>query len=195
MRAILFSLALFAPVVGLAGCSVQGNGQHDNADVKIQTPFGGMKVKTNEAVNTAEIGLASYPGATQIKEDKDNGSADVDMNFGNFHLRVKAAGYHTSDSPEKVKAFYLKDLGRYGDVLECRNNAPVGKRTKTAEGLTCSDDDEHAQVQATSGNKDFELKAGSKLHQHIVSVEKEANGTKFGLVALELPNTEKSESN
>ena len=33
----------------------------------------------------------------------------------------------------------------------------------------------------------MELKAGSKQHQHIVAVDPEGNGTKFGLVALDLP--------
>ncbi len=33
----------------------------------------------------------------------------------------------------------------------------------------------------------MELKAGSKLHQHIVAIDPEGNGTKFGLVALDLP--------
>jgi hypothetical protein len=31
------------------------------------------------------------------------------------------------------------------------------------------------------------LKAGSKLHQHIVAIDPEGNGTKFGLVMLDLP--------
>ena len=32
-----------------------------------------------------------------------------------------------------------------------------------------------------------ELKAGSRLHQHIVSIDQQGTGTKFGLVALDLP--------
>ncbi len=40
-------------------------------------------------------------------------------------------------------------------------------------------------------NDDFtgktELKAGSKQHQHIVSINPDGSGTKFGLVALDLP--------
>ena len=33
----------------------------------------------------------------------------------------------------------------------------------------------------------MELKAGSKQHQHIVAVDPEGSGTKFGIVALDLP--------
>ena len=33
----------------------------------------------------------------------------------------------------------------------------------------------------------MELKAGSKVHQHIVAIDPEGSGTKFGLIALDLP--------
>ena len=32
-----------------------------------------------------------------------------------------------------------------------------------------------------------ELKAGSKQHQHLVPIDRDGAGTKFGLVALDLP--------
>jgi hypothetical protein len=185
-------LALLAVALAATGCSVQTSGSHDNADVKIETPFGGMKVKTNDNVAAADIGLALYPGSTRVKKDRDNGSADVDMNFGDFHLRVKADSYRTSDSPEKVIAYYRKELARYGDVIACKGNRPVGTPSKTRDGLTCDDDKQaDAHVHEMSNTSDFELKAGDKTHQHIVAVEKETEGTKFGLVALELPDGKK----
>jgi len=192
----MFSAAVFAVALSTAGCSVQTKGKGDDADVKIETPFGGMKVKTNDAVSPAEIGLAAYPGATLVKKDNDNGSADVDMNFGRFHLRVKAASYRTPDSPDKVKAYYRKELARYGDVIECKDNTAIGKPTKTSEGLGCNDRDEHAHISNITDKTDVELRAGGKVHQHIVAIEKESDGTKFGLVALDLPKDEKErESN
>ncbi len=155
-----------------------------------------MKVKTNDAVIVANLGIPSYPGATIIKQDKDNGAADIDMTVGDFHLRVKAVSYHTSDSPDKVLAFYRKGLARYGDVLECKGKVAVGKPTKTSDGLTCEESgDEHVSGNEISGNADIELKAGGKIHQHIVAVEKQSDGTKFGLIELDLPKGDKSESN
>jgi len=194
MRELMISAALFAAALSIFGCSVQSKGKSDNADVKIETPFGGMKVKTNDADPAADIGLATYPGATLIKKEKDSGSADVDMNFRNFHLRVKAASFRTPDSPEKVKAYYRKELARYGDVIECKDKVAVGRPSKTSEGLGCADHDAHVHVSDLLDDKDVELKAGGKIHQHIVAIEKEAGGTKFGLVALDLPRSEK-ESN
>jgi hypothetical protein len=141
------------------------------------------------------MGLPPYPGAETLKKDSNSGSADVDMSFGSFQLRVKALGFRTSDEPDKVEAFYRNGLKRYGDVIKCVDSKPVGTPVKTAEGLTC-EDDKHGRVTIPEGNgkvavkaaKDaVELKAGSKVHQHVVEIETDATGTKFGLVALDLP--------
>ena len=63
----------------------------------------------------------------------------------------------------------------------------MGALTHTTEGLTCDNDKEnHITVNEDVSSK-RELKAGSKQHQHIVAIEPEGGGTKFGLVALDLP--------
>jgi hypothetical protein len=172
--------------VALSGCRVESNKNGDNDNVRIATPFGGMQVKTNDATVLEGMGLPAYPGATLVKKDKDNGAADVNMSFGNFHLRVKAASYRTPDSPDRVEAFYRKALARYGDVIECSNDKPVGEPTHTTEGLTCDNDKKHIAIDDNVSRK-MELKAGSKQHQHIVAINPEGTGTKLGLVALDLP--------
>jgi hypothetical protein len=121
----------------LAGCRVESDKHGDSDNVKISTPFGGMQVKTNDAVVVEGLGLPTYPGAQLLKKDKDDGAADVNMNFGSFQLRVKAVSYRTGDSPEKVEAFYRAGLRRFGDVIACRDNRVVGSPARTQEGLTC----------------------------------------------------------
>ncbi len=188
-RKRIWVVAMMAGTVVLAGCRIDSNKQGDSDNVKIATPFGGMQVKTNEAAVVDGVGLPVYPGAELEKKDKDNGAADVNMSFGDFKLRVKAVSYRSTDAPDKVSAFYRKALGRYGDVIQCSSNRPVGTPTHTAEGLTCSNDtDNHVQLNADTGaSGKLEFKAGSKQHQHIVSVDADGTGTKFGLVALDLP--------
>lgn len=170
----------------MAGCRVESNKHDGDNNVKIATPFGAMQVKTNDATVLEGMGLPAYPGATLIKKDNDHGAADVNMNFGNFHLRVKAASYQTPDSPDKVQAFYRKALAVYGDVIECSDDKSVGEPTHTAEGLTCDDNNKHVAINDDVSRK-MELKAGSKQHQHIVAIDPNAGGTKLGLVALDLP--------
>src|ERR1700754_2676992 len=180
--------AVVVSVAMMTGCRVDTDREGDNKNVKVATPFGGVQVKTNEAMNIQGIGLAVYPGAEMVKKkDKDNGSADVNLSFGRFQLRVKAANYQTPDSPEKVSAFYKDALKKYGVVIECNHDRPVGTLTHTDEGLTCSDGDKKHSVTEADVSGKTELKTGSKQHLHIVSIEPNGDGTKFGLVALDLP--------
>jgi len=188
----LLPLALLATALAATGCSVQQHGSNDNQNVKIETPVGDMKVKINNAVVVSDIGLAVYPGSTIVRKDKDVGAVDLDLSFRDFHIRANGATYRTPDSPEKVKAYYRKELAQYGDVIECRGKQTVGTPTKTSEGLAC--DENGFSVSETQKHPDVELKTGSKMHQHVVAIEKNSEGTKFGLAALDLPNMEK-ESN
>ncbi len=194
MRNAVTLMAGLALVAGLSGCfrvHVDKGANGENKSVHVDTPFGGVHVNTNQ-ITAADLGLPVYPGAQQVADDDKNKSADVHLGFGEWELRVRAVTYATSDSKEKVTAFYKKALGRYGDVLTCQGHAPVGTPTTTSEGLTCSDD-KNTKVQIDRGdynigNGSLELKAGSKRHQHIVGFEDSKDGkTRFAMVALDLP--------
>lgn len=184
---------LSAVVVGtmamVAGCRVDSSKRDGSEKVKIATPFGGMQVKTDDASVEEGLGLPIYPGAELVKKkDKDSGAADVNMSFGKFQLRVKAAKYSTPDAPDKVQAFYKDALKRYGTVIQCSDNKAVGTPIATNEGLTC--DNSHGKDHVNMGSDPsgkVELKAGSKQHQHIVAIDPDGSGTKFGVVALDLP--------
>jgi len=178
----------------LAGCEVDTHKDGDSDKVKISTPFGGLQVRTNDAVVLESIGLPAYPGAQPVKKEKDNDAADVDLSFGGFQLRVKAMSYRTGDSPEKVEAFYRDGMRRFGDVIACRDDRAVGTPTRTAEGLTCGDMKEsHITVENHPAKGELELEAGSKQHRHIVAIDTEGGGTKIGLVALDLPGRNSSD--
>jgi hypothetical protein len=162
----------------------------EDKHVRVDTPFGGVHVNTNQTT-AADLGLPIYPGATVVK-DKDNSSADVHLGFGEFQLRVRAVSYETGDPQDKVTAFYRKALNRYGDVITCQGNTPVGSPAATSEGLTCNDS-KNAKVRVEDGDygiskTSLQLKAGSKRHQHILGFEDFKGGrTRFALVALDLP--------
>jgi hypothetical protein len=186
-------LACLALAAGIAGCRVQvdkgANGEDKN--VKVDTPFGGVHVNTNQT-SAADLGLPVYRGAQQLVDDDKHKSADVQMGFGDWELRVRAVSYATPDTKEQVTAFYKKALGRYGDVITCQDNQPVGTPVKTSEGLTCADDKgNNVQIDRSdfgSSKNGLELKAGSRRHQHIMGFEEPKDGkTRFALVALDLP--------
>ena len=191
-------VACLALAAGVAGCRIHvdktANGEDKN--VQVDTPFGGIHVSTDQTT-AADLGLPVYPGAEIVKDKDNDKSADIHMGFGEWQLRVKVVNYSSPDSQDKVVAFYKNALGRYGDVISCQDNTPVGKPAQTAEGLTCAEDSgAHVQVNEKgtnygyhSGHNGFELKAGSKHHQHIVGFESSAPGqTRFALVAIDLPS-------
>jgi hypothetical protein len=195
LRKATVIMAGLALVVWCAGCRVRTEKGENGQDksVQVDTPFGGVHVNTNETT-AADLGLPSYPGAEILKDDDKHGSADVHMGFGEWQLRVRAVSYSTSDAQDKVAEFYKKAMGRFGDVVTCEGNAPVGTPTATSEGLDCSDSGKnaHVNINGKGNGMDFsgqlQLKAGSKRHQHIVGFEEPKNGrTRFALVAVDLP--------
>lgn len=187
-------LATAVLLTGASGCRVQVDKGADGSDknVRVDTPFGGVHVNTDETT-ASDLGLPAYPGA-QIIRDKDNDkSADVNLGFGEWTLRVKAVNYSTPDSQDKVEAFYKKAMAQYGDVIVCNKNVAVGQPAETSEGLSCNDRDKKgARVQVGEAKTDsdgLELKAGSERHQHVVGFQTPAGGqTRFSLVAIDLPS-------
>jgi hypothetical protein len=183
-----------ALAAGMAGCRVHVDKDANGEDKKVQvdTPFGGIHVNTDQTT-AADLGLPVYPGAVVVKDDGDHKSADVHLGFGEWELRVRAVSYETLDSEEKVTAFYKKALGRYGDVITCRGDSPVGTPATTSEGLGCPDDKLGGHVKIDRGDYgtskgSLELKAGSRRHQHILGFEgSKDKQTRFALVALDLP--------
>jgi hypothetical protein len=191
------TLAVLALVASTTGCRVHvekgANGEDKN--VQVDTPFGGVHVNTDQTT-AADLGLPVYPGAQVVADNDKDKSADIRMGFGEWQMRIKVVNYSTPDSEDKVTAFYKKALTRYGDVISCQDDAPVGAPTKTSEGLTCDEKHgSHVQVNDNgtsygyhSGSNGFELKAGSARHQHIVGFQSSApRNTRFALVALDLP--------
>lgn len=206
-KKLMFALACLGMTAWMAACrvNVEKGANGEDKKVQVDTPFGGIRVNTGQTT-AADVGLPAYPGAQLVTNDNNHKSADVRMGFGEWEMHVQVASYSTGDSADKVEAFYRKALGSYGDVIACRNGAPVGTETKTDQGLTCSDhghrnvniDDHGHNYGYQQEHGDLELKAGSERHQHIVALQNPHSGQmRFTLVALELPqksgNTGKSD--
>ena len=94
-----------------------------NKEVSINTPVGSIEV--HHDVNQDNLGLPIYPGATRVK-DKD--SAAVNLGFGGEQsVQILAAKFETSDSLERVKAFYKEHLG--SEVTKFTDRGSDGKTT------------------------------------------------------------------
>lgn len=186
MRTLLTSALAATVTITLSGCHVDANSHGGKKSVDMNFAGASMKVKTDKTPSADSLGVALYPGATVV-DDKDAG-ADVDMSFGDFRLRVKTAKFTTVDSSDKVKSFYMGELGHYGDVIECHDGKPVGEHAATGQGLTCEEKDaEHHHQHFNLITDGTELKAGSKRHQHIVAIRNKGTSSEINIVALDLP--------
>jgi hypothetical protein len=178
-------------VAWMTGCRVHVDKGANGEDktVQVDTPFGGVHVNTDQTT-AADLGLPVYPGAVLVRGDDSHKSADVHVGFGEWQLRVRAVSYGTPDKQDQVVEFYKKALGRYGNVITCKDEMPVGTPTVTTEGLSC-DNDKDVNVDSGNfhtGDRNLQLKAGSRRHQHVVGFEDPADGqTRFALVAVDLP--------
>jgi hypothetical protein len=196
MAALSVGILLFA----VSGCSVNEHKDGNAENVHLHTPLGGLDVRTNSAA-AVDVGVPVYPGAVATSsKGKDNGAADIHMSFGKWQLNVKAAEYESKDPEFKLVAFYKKAMATYGDVLTCKDKKPVGQPVATRQGLTCANDHEydvsmdaetskkHINIGTPKISGDIKLLAGSRNNQHIIEFTPISDGTKFSIVAVQLPH-------
>lgn len=189
--AVLTLLSVTLPLM-ITGCSISVDKGKNGEDkkVKIDTPLGNIHVNADKPA--ADIGIAIYPGATSQPDHDGDKDADVRLGFGEWKMRVQVAHFNTGDGRDKVMAYYRKSLGRYGDVIECQADQPVGTPVRTSDGLTCAEDDHDHHINTHTGDHGLTLRAGSKRHQYIVAFDKDdaasaAGPTDFTLIAIDLP--------
>jgi hypothetical protein len=196
MRVQQFSTRLGITAIAIsgllfAGCSLRVDKEKSGKSekVEIETPVGGLKVRTN--IDAKDIGLSVYPNARQVadRHGDDDDSANVNISTPFFALKVLAMKFESDDAPEKVVEFYRKDMDRYGKVVECRGTRHSGhtKGDGDKHGLTLDlDCDEEDPT-----SKSIELKAGQGNSQHIVGISPKGKGSEFGLVYIQVRGSER----
>ncbi len=173
--------ALFAAVCALPACSIDTHDSDKNGvkHVDIKSPIGDLHV--TEQADVRDTGLELYPGAKPAPKTNgdDSKSANVNMSFPGFSLKVVAAEFLSDDPPEKLIAYYTKQLQKYGKPIQCQG-AWVGNKLESKAG-----DDEGSKpvsCDKDGGRDSVELKVGTEANQHIVSVKPDGKGTRFALV-------------
>ena len=172
---LVFLLSMY-----LLACSVHEQKTADNKKkVDINTPFGGIHVNTD--AKAVETGLAVYPGA-QPKEDSGGDhheNANVNVQVGDFAVRVVATSYLSDDPPDKIIGFYRDDLKKYGNVLECPKGLKETHGRNAPREMACSDS-------GTAEKGKMDLAVGVPDRQRVVSVKPHGNGTEFALVYIQM---------
>jgi hypothetical protein len=174
------ALPIVFSLVAIIGCSIttheKDNGKKD--DVDIRTPFGSLSVKEG-STDIKDTGLALYPGARATKDDDDDRhhSANVNISSSLFGLKVVALKFQSDDPSDKVLAFYKKDMGKYGRVLDCTGGFSMDFHHHDKDvDVTCDG--------RNGPGHDYkeELKVGTENNQRILAIKPRGNGSEFTLV-------------
>jgi hypothetical protein len=180
--------ALFAAMCVLPACSIDASDKRESkngeAHVDIKSPMGDLHV--SEQADIHDAGLTLYPGAKPApKEDSDDKkSANVNLSLPGFSLKVVAAEFTTDDAPDKVIAYYNKELPKYGKPIQCHGSWTGGGHVNASTNgkdsdrpVSCANDDHGDSV---------ELKVGTEGNQHVVAVKPGNPGTRFALVYVRM---------
>src|SRR5438874_3286378 len=174
---------LLAALVIVAGCSVnvKDKDKYGEKRVDIRTPMGDIHV--NEQPDIRETGLSLYAGARPAAKDngEDKKSANVNISGMGFALKVVAAEFQSDDSPEKVIAYYNKELQRFGKPIQCHGRWNGGDVNTDFHGKD-KDGNKAVSCRDNGGGESVELKVGTEENQHVVAVKPEGKGTRFALV-------------
>jgi hypothetical protein len=184
-RAQLLLGSLFVAFCVLPACSIDAKNKDKNgaAHVDIKSPVGDLHV--SEDADIRDAGLTIYPGAKPApKEDSDDKkSANVNLSLPGFSLKVVAAEFLSDENPDKIIAYYDKELHKYGKPIQCHGEWSGGHvqsspgKEEGSQPVSCKN--------SGSGNS-VELKVGTEGNQHLVAVKPNSSGTRFALVYVRM---------
>jgi hypothetical protein len=186
-RSLIADLAvgmLLAALCILSACSINANdkGQNGEKNVDIKSPIGDLHV--SEQADIRDAGLTLYPGAKPAPKDDgdDKKSANVNLSVAGFSLKVVAAEFLSDDAPDKILAYYDKELRKYGKPIQCHGGWNSGhthydNNDEISKPVTCGNDGSSDSV---------ELKVGTEGNQHVVSVKSASHGSRFALVYVRI---------
>jgi hypothetical protein len=192
-RSVAAKLALGATLAALCilpACSITANDKNSSKDgeahVDIKSPVGDLHV--SEQADIRDAGLTLYPGAKPAPKDNsdDKKSANVNLSIPGFSLKVVAAEFTSDDAPEKIIAYYDKELQKYGKPIQCKGEWTSGGHVKAST----DHDDKDVSKPVSCGNSgsgdSVELKVGTEGNQHVVAVKSGSQGTRFALVYVRM---------
>jgi hypothetical protein len=155
---------IVALTLALAACDVSVRDHDQGESVDVRTPVADISVRTEEPADT---GLPVYPGAQLQRngQGRENANVRVELPFVDVH--VAASTFESADAPEKIAAFYTKEMRTYGDVTQC-----LGELDFRKSGPVCRNN--------SSGT--IQLGVGTDDHHRMVVVKPRAGASEFAVV-------------
>ena len=173
--------ALFAALCVLPACSIDtnDNGKNGGKNVDIKSPVGDLHV--GELADIRDVGLTLYPGAKPApKEDNDKENANVNLSVPGYTLKVAAAEFISDDPPDKISAYYDKELQKYGKPIQCRGAWKINFNVS----VTPANASKPVWCDVSGSGDSMELKVGTEGNQHVVAFEPREHGSRFALIYI-----------
>ena len=98
-------------------------------------------------------------------------------------MKVVAAEFLSEDAPEKIIAYYDKELQKFGKPIECHGEY---RRDFNVDADNHDDLDKPVSCEKSGSADRLELKVGTEGNQHVVSVKQNNKGTRFALVYVRM---------
>ena len=185
LRALLLSGSLFVALWVLPACSIDAKNKDKNgeAHVDIKSPVGDLHV--SEEADIRDAGLTIFPGAKPAPKDDsdDKKSANVNLSLPGFSLKVVAAEFLSDENPDKIIAYYDKELQKYGKPIQC-HGAWSGGHVQSSPGK--EEGSQPVSCKNSGSGNSVELKVGTEGNQHLVAVKPNNSGTRFALVYVRM---------
>jgi hypothetical protein len=172
---------LFAALCVLPACSIHTNDSGKNGDknVDIKSPMGDLHV--GEQADIRDVGWTLYPGAKPApKEDSDKENANVNLSVSGYTLKVVAAEFISEDAPDKISAYYDKELQKYGKPIQCRGKWKMDFNVNVSPANASKP----VWCDVSGSGDSVELKVGTEGNQHVVAFKPREHGSRFGLIYI-----------
>jgi hypothetical protein len=205
LAAKIATAAVLAALVVLPACSinVKDKNKEGQSSLDIKSPIGDLHV--DEQPDIRDAGLTVYPGARPAPKEngEDKKSANVNLSFPGFALKVVAAEFASDDPSDKVLAYYNKELQKYGKPIQCHGNWNGGHvnykgNDDSSRPVSCGNDGSVANNLRNNLENNLrnnlennlrnnlgdavELKVGTEGNQHVVAIKPDGKGSRFALV-------------
>lgn len=144
----------------------------------------GAGIELSDKLTPSDVGLPVYPGATVRRDKADDGEGlNLSLWGGSLGFKLALMKFSSSDSVDKVAAFYREALAKHGAVLDCSGPRPI----KTATGAS-----EPADKKTLACNRDDKGEPGGRLYkvgtpqqQRVVSIKPVGQRVDFELMKIE----------
>src|ERR1700722_6345063 len=174
---LMFAIPFVAIAVPAAHAQAQSSQDKPSDNDNISASF-----NLGKDASAKDVGLPPGPGSHRPQDSKDDSaSLNMGLSGGSSGFKMAMLKMDSTDSPDKIAAFYRKALSKYGRVLTCSGPGAASAKDSSADAkssnLSCDND--------KPDKDDIELKAGTKQNQHVVGIKPEGAVTTYQLVYVE----------